>query len=106
MNWLLLFYLLAAHALCDFPLQGDFLAKGKSQLAPIPGVPWFWCLFWHAMIHAGAVALLTHNLWLGLAELVLHFIIDDMKCGGLFGFGADQSLHVLCKLLWWVLACL
>lgn len=33
--------LLAGHALCDYPLQGDFLAKAKNRAAPLPGVPWY-----------------------------------------------------------------
>lgn len=102
MNWLLLFYLLAAHGVCDYPLQGDFLARGKNHTAPLAGVPWYQCLFWHAMIHAGAVALITHSLTLGLAELLLHFVIDYMKCDGHFTFNGDQATHVLCKVVWWI----
>lgn len=30
---LILFWLLVAHALCDYPLQGDFLARGKNRHA-------------------------------------------------------------------------
>lgn len=33
----LLFILIAGHALADYPLQGDFLAKGKNHKAPIAG---------------------------------------------------------------------
>jgi hypothetical protein len=32
--------LLVVHALCDYPLQGGFLARGKNEINPIPGVPW------------------------------------------------------------------
>jgi hypothetical protein len=28
--------LFAGHALCDYPLQGDFLARGKNHCNPIP----------------------------------------------------------------------
>lgn len=31
MNWNMLIYLLAGHAICDYPLQGDYLAKGKNH---------------------------------------------------------------------------
>jgi hypothetical protein len=96
----LLFYLLAWHALADYPLQGDFLAKAKSRTAPLPGVPWFQALGAHALIHAGGVAWLTGSLWLGLAELVTHAIIDDAKCSGRLSFNQDQALHVACKLAW------
>ena len=51
--------LLAAHALCDYPLQGDYLAKGKDPWGPFPRGVWIHCLTAHAMIHAGSVLLVT-----------------------------------------------
>lgn len=98
-----LFVLLVCHALCDYPLQGDFLAKGKNRFNPLPGVPWYWCLGAHAMIHAGAVYLVTGSFGLGLLELIAHAAIDDRKCAGKFGFDMDQGLHICCKLLWIVI---
>lgn len=95
-----LFLLIAAHCLCDYPLQGDFLAKGKNRWNPLPGIPWYQCLAAHAMIHAGAVALITGSLWLGIMELIAHFAIDHAKCAGWFGFDVDQALHVICKITW------
>lgn len=99
----LLLLLFAAHALCDYPLQGDFLARGKNRFAPLPGVPWFQCLFAHALIHAGAVLLITGNAWLAVAELVIHFLVDDRKCAGDYGFNFDQAIHYGCKVLWWMI---
>lgn len=101
--------LIAAHALCDYPLQGDFLAKAKNRLAPIPGVPWWQALGAHAAIHGGAVALVTGVWWLGLLEVVAHFVIDDLKCSGRLGTGAkafnlDQIGHVICKAAWVAIA--
>jgi hypothetical protein len=92
--------LLAAHALCDYPLQGDFLSRAKNRHAAMPGVPWWQAMGAHAMIHGGAVALITGVWWLGAAEAVAHFIIDDWKCSGKIGFNTDQLLHVLCKVAW------
>ena len=100
----LLLFLLVAHALADYPLQGDFLAKAKNRMAPIPGVPWWQALGAHALIHAGFVAVLTGSAWLGLAELVAHALIDDAKCRGRIGYNTDQALHVACKVAWWLLA--
>lgn len=96
----ILLLLLAGHAVCDYPLQGDFLARCKNHRASIAGVPWWHCLLAHALIHAGMVALVTGSAWLGLAELVAHTAIDYAKCDGRIGFNADQALHLACKLTW------
>ncbi len=52
------------------------------------------------------MALVTHSVALGVAETVYHFLIDDAKCAGKFGYNTDQALHVVCKLLWllWLVA--
>lgn len=92
--------LIAGHALADYPLQGDFLARGKNHTAPIPGVPWWQAMWAHAAIHGGTVGLITGSLWLGLAEFAVHFAIDRGKCSGLYGFNADQALHIVCKVAW------
>lgn len=92
--------LIAAHALCDYPLQGDFLSKAKNRFAAIPGVPWYQALGAHAVIHGGAVALLTGIWWLGVLEAISHFIIDDLKCTGRLSFNGDQIAHVACKAVW------
>jgi hypothetical protein len=104
--------LLVGHALADYPLQGDFLARAKNYRQPIPGVPWIHGLFWHSVIHGGVVGLITGSVWLGVAETGVHLVIDHAKCMGWFGpsdgasyyvqraFHLDQALHVLCKLVW------
>ena len=96
--------LLVAHALCDYPLQGDFLAKAKNRFAAIPGVPWQWALGLHAIVHAAAVVLITGYWWLGLMEFLTHAAIDDAKCEGKLTFNQDQMLHVACKVYWCALA--
>lgn len=95
--------LLVAHAVADFPLQGDFLARAKSGV--IGGVPWWWALGMHALINAGGVWLITGVPWLGLMEFVAHTIIDKAKVvadglGGRHAFTIDQLLHVACKATW------
>lgn len=99
----ILFYLLCGHALADYPLQGDFLARGKNHKNPIPGVPWYQCLIAHALIQGGVVAAITGMPWLGLAEAVSHAAIDYGKSNGQLSFNQDQALHVLCKVLWAVI---
>lgn len=92
--------LIAGHAIADYPLQGDFLAKAKNRFAPIPGVPWYQALGAHSIIHGGFVGVITGSLWLGLAETVVHFLIDDAKCAGRISYNTDQSLHIACKVAW------
>lgn len=96
----MLFVLVVAHFLCDFPLQGDFLAKAKNPEAPLPGVPWQWAMLAHAAIHAGAVLAITGNLQMACMELCAHAAIDIEKCRGKLTFGGDQALHLACKLLY------
>lgn len=92
--------LLAAHALCDYPLQGDYLAKTKSPWIAGNGLLWIHSLTAHAMIHAGAVLLVTGSAWLAMAEFVCHWLIDLGKCAGKYGYHTDQLLHIACKVLW------
>lgn len=92
--------LVAAHFVCDYPLQGDFLAKAKNRFAAIPGVPFYQALGAHAVIHGAAVGLITGFIWLAAAEAVLHALIDDAKCAGRLSFNQDQLLHFVCKGVW------
>ena len=103
-NPLTLLYLVAGHAICDYPLQGDFLAKGKNHRNPLPGVPWYQCLFAHAVIHGGMVALITRSFTLGMCEFTVHFVTDWCKSEGKLTFNQDQTVHYACKLAWWLLS--
>lgn len=89
--------LLTWHALADYPLQGDFLARGKNRHAPIDGIPADLCMRAHCWIHAGGVLVITGSVVCALIEHVLHWAIDDAKCGGHTSFRTDQRLHVACK---------
>lgn len=105
-------YLIAAlwigHALCDFPLQGDFLAKGKDPIYGIREVPWWWCMGAHCAIQAGLVWVITGVPLLALLEFAAHWAIDYSKCRGWLGIGSDsqraftidQLLHLGCKVVW------
>lgn len=92
--------LVVAHALFDYPLQGDFLSKAKNRANPLPGVPWYQAMGAHAAIQGGAVWFLTGLIWLGLAEAVIHFVVDDLKCRNVISFNTDQGIHIGCKALW------
>ena len=92
---LLALLLLAGHWVADYPLQGDFLAAAK-QKGPLR----VYHLVAHAGIQGATVALVTGSLWLGLAEWVLHTIIDELKVRGWTTFAQDQFLHIVCKAAW------
>jgi hypothetical protein len=102
---MLLLLLLAGHALCDFPLQQEYLALGKDHTTsppPFPGMHWAWFLTWHAFIHGAVVALITGSALLGVCETIAHWIIDYAKCEGVIDFNVDQILHIGCKLVWFI----
>jgi hypothetical protein len=91
--------LIGLHALCDYPLQGDFLARGKDYFKPLPGVPWYQCLLAHAAIHGLAVGCVLGP-GFGIAEFVAHAVTDHLKCAKCFGFNVDQGIHIACKVAW------
>lgn len=97
-----LLLLCAGHALCDYPLQGEYLALSKNHTVST-GKNWPLAMFAHALIHAGMVYLITHSLWMAFAELAIHAVTDWSKCDGRIGSGTDQAIHYACKLLWAVL---
>ena len=75
------------------------VAEGGTDGADVT-LNWRWWLVSHAATHGLAVALLTGIPLLGLAETVLHAIIDWSKGRLRFSLALDQSLHLACKLLW------
>jgi hypothetical protein len=102
-----LFALCIGHALADFPLQGEFLAmcKNRRYLMRLkdphrpPGL-WISCMAAHCLIHAGMVWAITGCALLGVVELVIHWVLDTLKCEGKTEFNADQLLHVACKVVY------
>lgn len=95
----LLVLLCMGHFLGDFGLQSDRMATEKC-VGHGATLPWQWWLIAHAAIHGMIVALLTGIPVLGLAECAAHALIDYGKCKHYYRINLDQSLHLLCKLLW------
>lgn len=102
----MLLYMLALHALCDFPWQGEFLSKGKNRRTNpyATWVPWYHLMASHAVIHAGAVLWITNSLTCALAEAVIHFATDTLKGEGKISNRTDQLSHIVCKVAWAALA--
>lgn len=106
--------LVMVHALCDFPLQPEFMAKGKNRHTPVdfskipkgqtPTIIWPYFLSAHSLIHGLGVYLVTGIMWLGVAETLVHWITDYAKCENWTNPHQDQSLHVGAKALWALLA--
>lgn len=100
---MVMFLLLVGHAVCDYPLQGEAVAVNKNRHANTTlqqHVPWYYWMVSHALMHGGAVALITGSVVLGLAETVCHFAIDYLKCEKVFDIHVDQLLHLICKIAW------
>lgn len=95
---LALFFAFAiAHALADFPLQGDYLAtmKRRDQSKNLSG--WFIPLTAHSLVQAGGVWIVSGIPMIAALELCLHWIIDLAKGEGKIGYAMDQVLHLVCK---------
>jgi hypothetical protein len=108
-----LWWLVVGHFVADFPLQSDFIAREKNPWQPIdpsrvppgqkPTIFWPWVLTAHAVVHGGAVTLATGSALLGLVETVCHWFIDLAKCANLTSLHIDQSLHLACKVAWFLI---
>lgn len=103
LSWML-FLLVVAHFLADYPLQGPFLSEAKNRHTAVGKLFWPHALTAHAMIHAGFVAIITGSIVLGLAEAVVHALTDFAKCESRISLNVDQLIHVGCKVLWAVIA--
>lgn len=101
--------LCAGHALCDYPLQGEFLAQGKNRHTN-PGSGWIKAMTAHCLIQSGMVYVVAGilfsspwALWFAIAEFAIHFATDFAKCEGWINSDIDQAIHYACKILWGVL---
>lgn len=100
--------LLMAHALTDFSLQGEAMAKGKNRHnvpAYIPKgqklVPcWYYWLSAHALISGAGVYVVTGSIALGCIEVGAHWITDFMKCENWTDPNIDQFLHIVCRVMY------
>ena len=107
-----LFALLIGHGVGDFALQSGDMARGKNRHRTLENVPpgqalevmWPYWLTSHALIHAGAVWIVTGHAGLAALEFLLHWIIDFAKCENWTGIHTDQALHVACKVAYVLVA--
>jgi hypothetical protein len=89
--------MLAFHYLADFWLQSG--ASSRLKRHESVSVRWR-ALIQHGATHGVLVALVTGWPLLGLAETVIHAVIDRAKARGWIGTAGDQVAHVACKIAW------
>lgn len=102
-SMLLFLKLIFSHFLCDFVLQNDTMAVNKNRNANTAlqkSVPYYYWLLAHSIMHGGFAFFFTGSIFIGVAETLLHYIIDFGKCEGKYSIHTDQILHILCKLAW------
>ena len=100
----LLFQLLVVHVVLDFMLQPDIMAQAKCRHSKhhergnrdFPA--WYYWLGAHSTAHGGGVYLITGSVGLGMLEILLHGVIDYLKCERVTTLAQDQALHVACKI--------
>lgn len=103
-----LFRLLIAHALTDFALQSDEMVKGKNRNRKPDYIPpgqkfvacWPYWLSAHALICGAGVWWATGCIWLGVIEVVLHWLIDFAKCENALSPNHDQLLHLWSRIIY------
>lgn len=95
-----LFWLMVCHALADYPLQGDFIARAKNRHTDVGAVHWPYALFAHGLIHGGGVAAVTGSVALGCVEAIVHALTDFWKCEGKLSLKQDQFIHIGCKVVY------
>ena len=103
------FKLCIGHAVADYWAQSSEMRQSKGWMGDVRSDPgavkvWPYALTAHALIHAGAVWLITGSVWFAVGELVLHWIIDFGKCSHWYSAHVDQGAHIGCKALWTLLA--
>jgi hypothetical protein len=96
-------WIILAHYLLDFPLQGEFLTQTKGN--------YFYSLLAHSMIYSLGMALCfeligVFAIWKVLILIVSHLVIDEVKANAEDKKKAltthlyiDQALHILIDLI-------
>ena len=94
------------HALADYPLQGDYIAKQKSRANADSTSVLDYRAHRPQRDPCGRCLAGFRVLAYAVAELILHAVIDVGKGEGKFGLVTDQLLHLACKVLFVILLAL
>lgn len=118
-----LFILLFLHALADFTLQTDIMAKLKNRNTdlkrkkqwledpksiPIPSgqkyqLTWIYWLTAHSLIQGGLIGLVFGNWYLAIIEFIMHWLIDFLKTNGYTNIHHDQGMHIFLRIIYGVI---
>ena len=92
-------------AVTDVALQTEWMSYGKCCTSPVvvTEIPWYFPMGAHSMVNGCGVWLVTGNAYLGLAESILHFIIDYCKCKFIIGVNLDILFHIICRVIYAVI---
>ena len=64
---------------------------------------WFYWMSAHALIQGGLIMMVFPEFWyLGVIEMIMHFIIDFMKCQNKLNPHQDQFLHLIFRIMYLV----
>ncbi len=109
MNYIeILFMLLFLHFLGDFTFQTESMAKGKNRHRKPDYIPkgqkfkktWFYWLSAHAFIQGGLIYIFFPIIWIVLFEVIMHFILDFLKCENITNPHIDQFFHFLLRIIY------
>lgn len=99
----IILWILLAHYVLDYPLQGSFLAQTKGE--------YFYSLFAHSMIYGLGMAFVfkllgVFTMWKAIVLVVSHIIIDYKKATAqdkekslTTYLYIDQALHIILNLI-------
>lgn len=94
------FWIIFAHFLADFPLQGEYLAREKCSSYLILAAH---CMIYTGVLAAALVALKVLVPWKVCLLFVTHVSMDQMKCrffkSSGWGLWVDQAYHILIAIL-------
>ena len=102
---IIIFWLLCAHFIADYPLQTSEMGKYKNKRnrpTPPKGAKfvsvWFAYLTAHSFVHAALYALIIGPI-LGFLLGLAHWIQDYFKCKLQYSPNLDQIIHIIILIL-------
>jgi hypothetical protein len=84
--------LVFAHLLGDYVLQNDFIAKTKANN--------YYHLFVHCVLYCFPFYVLMGFTWHLIPLLIIHIIVDYLKCKKVINYTIDQIIHYITLLLY------